>query len=168
MKRAKLLSVFAAGSCLALAVSTAAFAEDKGTERNHRGVYGGAGLGPAWHEGSGSAELAWRFMAWIRPVKYLSLEFGYFNLRENDLGEKTDGFALSGVPTLPIGPFDLYGKAGFAVSFVNNNTELEPTFGGGAAYQWKRLGARLEYERFQLEQTANVGWFILYYQLGDF
>ena len=103
----------------------------------------------------------------MSPFKYLSLEGGYFNLRDNSRGDKTDGFALSGVPTYPIGPFDIYAKIGFAVATINGNTELDPTFGGGGAYQWKRLGGRVEYERFQFDRTADVVWFLLYYQLGE-
>ena len=167
MNRAKLLSVLAAATFTVVTVSTAALAGDDSKERNVRGIYGGAGVGAAWHEDGGSPEAAWRFMAWVRPIKYLSIEMGYFDLGNNDLGQETRGFAFSGVPTYPIGPFDVYGKVGFAVATIDDNTQLEPTFGAGGAYQWKRLGARLEYERFQFDDSTNVGWLILYYQLGD-
>jgi hypothetical protein len=167
MKRSKLVTVLAATCALVATISTTAFAEEEKKEERHtRGIYGGAGLGPAFHQG-GDTQLAWRFMAWVRPIKYLSLEAGYFNLRDNNDGDKVDGFALSGVPTYPIGPFDIYAKIGFAVSTINGNTELDPTFGAGGGYQWKRLGGRLEYERFQFDQTADVVWFMLYYQLGE-
>lgn len=174
MKRAKLPTVIIAACTLALAVSTAALAEEKKADaRVPMGIYGGGGLGPAFMEG-GDTNLAWRFMAWARPIKYLALELGYFNLRDNDLGEKTDGFALSGLAMYPIGAFDIYGKGGFAVASIGEETEIEPTFGGGFATQlgagppWmRRLGARVEYERFTFDSDANVVWFLLYYQFAD-
>ena len=208
MKRSKLLTVLAASCVLAASVSTAAFADDEKKERHWRGVYGGIGIGGAFFEEQnvpavggpldgtivnfdGAQNLSWKFAAWIRPFKYMGLELGYFNLRDNTLGLKNDGFLLNGLGMYPIGPFDIYGKIGMSVATVSpsntatynfaptvddptryvinaesESTEVEPIYGGGVAYQWKNLGGRLEYERYNLDNAANTVWFILYYQLG--
>ena len=169
MRYAKHLVIIGTAFALIAATAGGALADDeeKKEERMTRGIYAAGGGGVNFQSGE-SAKASWRFLAAARPWKYLSVELGYLNLDENKNGDKLDGFSFGGVPTYPIGQFDIYGKAGFVVSTIDGNTEIRASYGAGAAWWWKRIGTRFEFERYEYSaDPVNALWFILSYRLGD-
>jgi len=76
----------------------------------------------------------------------------------------TDGVTVSALAFLPIPIVDIYGRLGAinyrvdahapGVGFHRDGTNL--TYGVGAGTHWGSLGARVEYERFEIPGSTTV------------
>jgi hypothetical protein len=125
---------------------------------------------------------AWKAIVGFRPVPFFSVEANYV-----DLGHQSHGllggsapyghadvraFDLFGVGYLPLGPVDLFGKAGGArwtlsgnlqgpnsslFSLDRNGTSF--AWGAGVQAHWGPIGGRLEYEHFQMPYTDGARLF---------
>ena len=114
--------------------------------------------------------------AGLRPISPLALEANYL-----DLGSETRSFSglnahadakafaayAVGFLPLPVPMLDLYGKVGLArwqLSGATTNPALfavsdrgtELAWGAGAQLHFGNLGGRLEYERFNMNNTDGV------------
>lgn len=122
---------------------------------------------------------AWKAIVGFRPIPFFAAEANYV-----DLGHQSQGllggsppwahaharaFDLFGVGLLPLGPIDLYGKAGGARwqlsgSFLGQNNSLFTldksgvnfAWGGGIQAHYGPLGVRFEYEHFQMPDTDGA------------
>jgi Outer membrane protein beta-barrel domain len=99
-------------------------------------------------------------------------DFGRSNAAPNTIGirAKSDGLTPAFVGTLPLGPIELFAKAGmifYNVKVDDNTSNLiddsghDPVYGVGIGFTvLKRLNLRAEYERIDIEQfnDANAVW----------
>ncbi|HXS20654.1 MAG TPA: hypothetical protein VN735_05445 [Steroidobacteraceae bacterium] len=125
---------------------------------------------------------AWKAILGFRPIPPFAIEANYV-----DLGHQSHGllggfnpsghadaraFDIFGVGLLPLGPVDIYGKAGGArwtlsgnlqgpnstlFSLDRNGTSF--VWGAGIQAHWGPVGARLEYEHFQMPYTDGARLF---------
>ena len=160
-------------------VGTAAQAADNG-------VYVGAGVSQVKLDNVGKDfnsgnlndfkldDTSWKLIGGFRPIDNFAAELNYFDLgkEKRTVGGQpfsADGkaYAAFGVGFIPIGPMDLFGKAGL-VRWESNATAGGPLgfrfndkgteFGWGAGVQARlgSLGGRLEYEHFDVDHTDGV------------
>jgi opacity protein-like surface antigen len=177
MKRSAVLGVM-----LALSGTPALAAEDSG-------LYVGAGVGRfnvqiddpddvADTVGSfDSDDTTFKAFAGWRFNPYLGVELAYLDLGNPEdtiddtrVSADVNGFAPYLVGTLPVGPVELFAKAGYLFYDVKIDVEdLDVTddsnedfvYGGGIGVTlFERLNARLEYEVIELEEVddANALW----------
>jgi hypothetical protein len=146
------------------------------------GPYLGAGLGVATirddidtggsfdsDDGSYRAFVGWRFD--VIPAIDLAAELAYTEFgkpSQNVAGQETRyklrGPSLAGLLLVPLGPVDVYGKAGVidwnldrsvGASTVSRSG-TDAFYGGGVGvYVWK-IGLRVEYERYQIKDVDRV------------
>lgn len=174
----------------ALMAATAVQAQEVDEEY---GFYAGAGVGEYQLEVDDfddvttaieeydSDDTAWKAFAGWRVNRYLSAELAYVNLGspEDEIAPdvfaevETDGFAPYVVGTFPIGPFELFAKAGyfFHETKARVTTPLGSTTASddGDDFTWTAgvgltifdtFNLRLEYEQFDFEGTddSNALW----------
>ena len=174
----------------ALMAATAAQAQETNDEY---GFYAGAGVGEyklevddfddvtTAIEDYDSDDTAWKAFGGWRINRYLSAELAYINLGspEDEIAPdvfaevETDGFAPYVVGTFPIGPFELFAKAGyfFHETKARVTTPLGSTTASddGEDFTWTAgvgltifdtFNLRLEYEQFDFEGTddSNALW----------
>jgi opacity protein-like surface antigen len=110
-------------------------------------------------------DMAWKLIAGFRPLDWLGLEASYVNFGEPEdtvLGEKLkaegDGITAFAVGFLPVGPVDLYAKAGLiswdskiSGDFSDDGTDL--AYGVGAQFRVLSLSIRAEYEKFDVSNV---------------
>lgn len=177
---------FAAAAMLAAAAAQAQETEDYG-------FYAGAGVGEYQLEVDDfddvttaieeydSDDTAWKAFGGWRFNRYFSTEIAYINLGspEDEIAPdvfaevETDGFAPYVVGTFPIGPFELFAKAGyfFHETKARVTTPLGSTTASddGDDFTWTAgvgltifdtFNLRLEYEQFDFEDTddSNALW----------
>jgi hypothetical protein len=122
---------------------------------------------------------AWKAIVGFRPIPAFSVEANYV-----DLGHQSQGllggnapyghadvrsFDLFGVGYLPLGPVDIFGKAGGArwtlsgnlqgpnsSLFALNRNGTSFAWGAGVQAHWGPIGGRLEYEHFQMPYTDGA------------
>ncbi|MGH8217175.1 MAG: hypothetical protein ACREUT_01195 [Steroidobacteraceae bacterium] len=122
---------------------------------------------------------AWKAIVGFRPIPMFAAEANYI-----DLGHQSQGllggsppwahadaraFDLFGVGLLPLGPVDLFGKAGGArwelsgsfrgpnsSLFSLDNNGVNFAWGGGIQAHYGPLGVRFEYEHFQVPDTGGA------------
>lgn len=121
---------------------------------------------------------AWKAIVGFRPVPPFAVEANYVNLGHQShglLGGSPSGhadaraFDIFGVGLLPLGPVDIYGKAGGARWTLSGNVQgpnsslfrldrsgTSFVWGAGIQAHWGPLGARLEYEHFQMPYTDGA------------
>jgi hypothetical protein len=149
------------------------------------GLYIGAGIGKAGikdnintdtfdsDDAAYKAFIGWRFKV---PIVDLAIEGAYtdFGKPSQTVGSqrvetKLHGPSLAGLVILPLGPIDLYGKAG-AMNWSADTTIGSSTtsksgtdlfYGLGAGFYIWKLGFRAEYERFQIKEIDRVDLFSL-------
>jgi len=133
---------------------------------------------------------SWKLLAGFRPIKWFSVEGDYLDLGSHSdqfinsggggtVHSDARAFAAYGVGYLPLPvPFlDLYGKAGLArwrlhqdtnpgsfppgsfFQLSDNGTDF--AWGLGAQVHFGNVGARLEYERFNIANTGGARVFSL-------
>jgi len=122
---------------------------------------------------------AYKAIIGFRPIPPFAVEANYVNLghQSSDLlgGYNPFGhadsraFDIAGVGLLPLGPVDLFGKAGGArwtlsgdlqgpnsTLFALNRSGTSFLWGAGVQAHWGPLGGRLEYEHFQMPYTDGA------------
>lgn len=117
---------------------------------------------------------SWKLIGGFRPIDNFAVELNYMDLGSEDkqVGGQTfraDGKAYSGyaVGLIPIGPVDLFAKAGLArwesnatadgpLGFRFDDKGTEFAWGAGVQARLGSLGGRLEYEHFDVSHTDGV------------
>lgn len=121
---------------------------------------------------------AWKAIVGFRPIPPFAVEANYVNLGHQSaplFGGSPNGHATArafdvfGVGLVPLGPVDLYGKAGGARWTLSGNLQgpnsslfrldrdgTSFVWGAGIQAHWGPLGARLEYEHFQMPNTGGA------------
>jgi OmpA-like transmembrane domain len=125
---------------------------------------------------------AYKAIVGFRPIPPFAVEANYVNLghQSSDLlgGYNPFGhadsraFDIAAVGLLPLGPVDLFGKAGGArwtltgdlqgpssTLFALNRSGTSFLWGAGVQAHWGPLGGRLEYEHFQMPYTDGARLF---------
>jgi hypothetical protein len=133
-------------------------------------------------------ETAWKAIVGIRPFDFLAAELTYVDLGEETqpvYDARAEATALSAwvIGLFPLPLVDLYGKAGVArwefdsfVRFECNDVIIrqcigpppprsdsggDVAYGAGAQVKLKRLALRLEYERFDIDDTDGAELYTL-------
>lgn len=121
---------------------------------------------------------AYKAILGFRPIPAFAVEANYVNLGHQSHGllggspnshATARAFDVFGVGLLPLGPVDLYGKAGGArwklsgnllgrdaTLFALDRDGTSFVWGAGIQAHWGPLGARLEYEHFQMPDTGGA------------
>ena len=110
---------------------------------------------------------AWKAIVGFRPIPPFAVEANYVNLGHQSqaiFGASPYGhadaraFDIFGVGLLPLGPVDIYGKAGGArcTLFALDRNGTSFVWGAGIQAHWGPLGARLEYEHFKMPYTDGA------------
>lgn len=178
---------------VSLAVTALLIAATAQADDNDSGLYLGGGVGQfnikvddfddvtTAVEEYDSDDTAWKAFAGWRMNRYFGVELAYINLGSpNDeilpdtfVEIETDGFAPYAVGTLPLGPFELFAKAGYF--FHETDARLTTPLGtfnesdSGEDFTWsagvgvtvfETVNLRLEYEQFDIESIddANALW----------
>lgn len=142
------------------------------------GIYLGASVGQSDVTVSANSGLqkfdgkdfAYKIIVGVRPIDRFSAEVSYVDLGKPDdrsLGSAADTKGVSGfaVGYAPLGPVDLFAKAGL-VNWdatlsshgvrVTKKDGTDFAYGAGAQFRLLSLGIRAEYERFEIEKGANM------------
>lgn len=113
-------------------------------------------------------DTAFKIIAGIRPLDWLGAEVNYVDLGQpDDRGNAFDPTGVSGfaVGFASIGPVDVFAKAGVlnwnadlrsVGNLVKETDGTDFAWGIGAQFRVWSLSLRAEYERFELEQGANL------------
>lgn len=136
--------------------------------RSDTGLYFGGSIGNATFDGSApgtsvsfdDSDTAYKLYAGFRIISLLAIEGGYVDFGEPSSGATSvelTGWDLFGVLNLPIGPVNLFGKAGyfawdadFSGATSINESDSDPAYGVGAALRLGGFGVRAEYEIFEV------------------
>jgi hypothetical protein len=128
--------------------------------------------------GVNADDTGYKVAAGIRPLSVLAAEVNYVSFGRASAGinyADTDGVSVSALAFLPIPVVDVYGRVGFmnwrtdahSPQFEFHRDGSDVTYGAGAGAHWGSLGARLEYERYNIAgaktmqlTTAGVTWTI--------
>lgn len=125
---------------------------------------------------------AWKAIVGFRPIPPFAVEADYADLGHqsagllggyNPYGHATAReFSIFGVGLIPLGPVDIFGKAGGArwtlsgdtqgpnsTVFALNRNGTSFAWGAGIQAHWGPLGGRLEYEHFQMPYTDGARLF---------
>lgn len=182
-------------TCAALVAAACAAAPALSQEMNDTGFYVGGGFGQfnldiddAGDFGNGIEDIvedddtSWKLFAGYRFNRFFALEANYVNLGSLDeritangsdgrYRVKIDGFAPFVIGTIPLGGWELFGKAGYyfydtklstnlgnpgSGDFIDSSSSDEDfVYGVGVGYTvLQRLHLRVEYERFDIN-TGN-------------
>ncbi len=152
----------------AAAVSTSATADDIDV-----GLYLGGSLGDA--QASYDADVfkvrgdntGYKFALGWRPISLFAVEASYINFGRSYGGinyADTDAEGLFAIGFLPIPLLDVYGKLGVAEWRTDaqspylafHRTGADPAYGAGVGAHWGNLGARLEYERYDVSHANDM------------
>jgi OOP family OmpA-OmpF porin len=169
MRKSSIVAGVILGS--SLIASTASLAADNG-------LYLGAGVGQANVDiDTGPIEVdgddtGYKAIAGFRPLDFLAVELNYIDfgkVEDSGLAVDADAIAAFAVGFLPIGPVDLYAKAGVADSnaslrspigdFESDGTDF--AYGVGVQVRFLSLSARLEYEEFDVDDVDNFNMLTL-------
>ena len=156
-----------AAAVLPALLSAAAF----GAEED--GFYLGGSLGATQQSFDASTfdvhntDTGYKFALGFRPVKVFAAELSYLDFGRAYGGinyADTDAIGLFAVGFLPIPVVDVYGKVGLAewrtdaqspfLSF--HRTGADAAYGVGAGTSWGSLGARIEYERYDVSHANDM------------
>ena len=120
-------------------------------------------------------DTAYKLIAGLRPLDWLGVEANYVDFGSPDdviggVHNKSDskGFAAYAVGFLPVGPVDIFAKAGLvnwdaslsapalpALSMNESGTDF--SYGVGVQFRLLSLSFRGEYEVFKIEELDDVG-----------
>jgi len=105
----------------------------------------------------------WRFLDWLAlEGNYVDFGSGDDNVEGDRIETDVSGVSLSAVGFLPVGPVDLFARAGIidwsgdvkSQAFGNGSDDgTDLTYGIGAQFRVWSLSLRAEYERFDLDRT---------------
>ena len=194
------LSIIAAALALSASFAGLAAASESETSSPDSGLYVGAGWGrfnlkpdSISDVGTGLVDItrahddAFKITAGYRFMPYVALEANYIDFgtpnstfytsgSDGNYKVHASGFAPMGVATWPIGPFEIFGKAGWL--FTNNNVKVylnQPgqqvfqsshsssdfMWGGGLGFtMFHHFNINAEYDRIKLENAhdSDVLW----------
>jgi hypothetical protein len=121
-----------------------------------------------------------KVIAGIRPLDWLAIEANYVDFGSVSAGDDTLGgeFELSGVDAFAVGfipiPFiDIFGKVGVmrwdadarvtlgGQTFSDSESGTDIAYGAGIQARLGSLAGRLEYERFEVDDTEEVAMITL-------
>jgi opacity protein-like surface antigen len=138
------------------------------------------------NNGFGYADLdktSWKADVGFRPISYVGVEADYIDLGSHTSSQNAfrttsssakafAGYAVGFLP-VPVPNLDLFAKVGLARWKLDGNgteTGLPPypslyfstngtafAWGAGAQFHWGNIGARLEYENFNVTNTNGAG-----------
>lgn len=118
-------------------------------------------------------DTGWKIFAGVRPISGFGVEgaFTQFGQAEapavavgGPFEAKAQAFSLFGVGYLPVGPVELFLKAGAARIDAEGNVgavlfedeEIEFAYGAGVQFNLGRLGLRAEYEKFDTDIIGDL------------
>ena len=129
------------------------------------------GVDPSVSAFDGSAT-AYKVLGGYRVIKYFGVEADYRNFGSSedsaigsDLTIDTTALDFFAVGVIPIGNFEVFGKAGYSMwdAEVNvfgqqmaSDDGNDLAYGLGAAYAFNKFALRLEYEMFDIENNVDV------------
>lgn len=114
-------------------------------------------------------DIAFKLIAGIRPLDWLAVEASYVNFgepKDRIAGQRIkadgDGISAFAVGFLPVGPIDVFAKAGLITwdsklarsSFDADGTDL--AYGVGVQFRLLGLSLRAEYEIFDAEDVEDL------------
>lgn len=139
------------------------------------GVYLGGSLGAAQQnydpdvfDAHGSAT-GYKFALGIRPLPIVAAEVSYIDFGRAFNGVNyadTNAVGVFALGFLPIPVVDVYGKVGLADWRTDaqspfqggfHRTGADVAYGAGVGSHWGAFGARLEYERYQVSHSNDMG-----------
>jgi hypothetical protein len=143
------------------------------------GFYLGVGVGQAGvqldedvaGEDFDGDDTAYKAIVGFRPLDFLAFEANYVDLgtAEDDvlgvpIGVDATGIDVFAVGILPVAMVDLFAKVGYvfwdadvsAQGLSESDSGEDFAYGVGAGLHFGSLGVRLEYERFEIEDTDTV------------
>jgi len=139
------------------------------------GVYLSAAIGdaqvnddPTLFDAHGS-QTGYKFALGVRPIDLLAAEVSYIDFGRAFNGiNYVDSYAVGAfaLAFLPIPLLDVYGKVGLAewrtdaqspFSGGFHRSGANVAYGAGVGTSWGRLGARLEYERYEVSHANDMG-----------
>jgi OmpA-like transmembrane domain len=138
------------------------------------GLYVGGDVGASTEHFDGSTfnanahDTGYKINAGFRPLSFIAGEVSYVDLGRASAGipyVDTTGVAISALGFLPIPIVDVYGRIGVIESHVSahepgygfHRDGSDLTYGIGAGMHWGSIGARVEYQRFNIAGTTNMG-----------
>jgi hypothetical protein len=119
-------------------------------------------------------DTSWKLIGGFRPIDNFAVELNYMDLGDADetiagaqFTAEGKAYAAYAVGFLPFGPVDLYAKGGLVrwetearfnapVGFRLDDDGTEFGYGAGVQVRLGSLGARLEYEQFDVDNTDGV------------
>jgi hypothetical protein len=145
------------------------------------GLYLGAGVGQSTIKDNTStgnldaSDTAYKAFVGYRfnliPIIDLAVEGGYTDFGKpsqtfsgQNVQFKLHGYNAAGLLIFPVGPIDLYGKAGMlswsadtsAAGTTSSQTGTDPFYGVGVGFYIWKIGIRAEYERYQIKDVDQV------------
>ncbi|HMN43555.1 MAG TPA: outer membrane beta-barrel protein [Povalibacter sp.] len=156
---------------LAAALFGPALLTGMGARAADNGFYLGAGVGQANVDvdaiGVDGDDTGFKAIAGFRPLDFFAVELNYIDFGSvEDRGAKVDADAIAAfaVGFLPVGPVDLYAKAGLADSDASarigalraDSDGTDFAYGVGVQFRFLSLSARLEYEKFDLDDVDDL------------
>jgi hypothetical protein len=122
---------------------------------------------PSTFEAHGS-QTGYKFALGFRPIDVLAAEVSYIDFGRAFAGinyADTNAVGAFALAFLPIPLVDVYGKVGLAdwrtnaqspfLSFHRTGADL--AYGAGVGTNWGHLGARIEYERYEVSHSNDMG-----------
>jgi len=138
------------------------------------GFYLGGSLGAAEQNYDGDVfdahgnQTGYKFALGIRPLPIVAAEVSYIDFGRAFSGinyADTNAVGVFALGFLPIPLVDIYGKVGVAdwrtdaqspfLGFHRTGADL--AYGAGAGTHWGRFGARIEYERYEVSHSSDMG-----------
>ena len=116
--------------------------------------------------------VGWRILDWVAiEANYVDLGTPKDTLQDSDENDvelefDADGINFSGLLFLPVGPVDLFARAGFiswdaklsatGVGEIGSDDGMDFSYGAGAQFRVWSLSLRAEYERFDISAADTV------------
>ena len=120
-------------------------------------------------------DTSWKLIAGFRPIDHFAVELDYMDLGDENTSSGGATFSAKGkaygayaIGFLPVGPIDLYAKGGLVrwesdarfsggpLDFRFDEDGTEFGYGVGVQARLGSLGARLEYEQFDVDHSDGV------------
>jgi len=160
-------AVAAAAALFASAAALPLLAADDGLYLS--GALGAAqqNYDPAIFDAHGS-QTGYKFALGVRPIDLLAAEVSYIDFGRAFNGinyADTNAVGAFALAFLPIPLVDVYGKVGLAEwrtdaqspGFGFHRTGADVAYGAGVGTNWGNIGVRVEYERYEVSHSNDMG-----------